>query len=254
MTTTVRCSPPGPLHNHVLGSMEVSSFAVLMPHLEAVSVKCGAVLSTAGVPPQYAYFPTTAILSLQQGIDGGPGPEVALVGCEGMTGVSIVVGDGSSSRNAVVYCAGLAFRLPAQVLRDEFAASPDLRSTLLRCFQFQIAQVAQNVACYRLHSVDQQVCRRLLMLLDMLPTAEVSVTHELLASALGVRREAITISCSRLLAEGIIQPGRGRILVLERTRLEACACECRSSLSRAAARFLPAAENVSKPDRKVSFR
>ena len=245
MTTAALCSPPGPRHNHVLGWLQASSVSALMPHLEAVSLQCGAVLTRPGARRQHAYFPTTAILSLQQDIDAGSCPEVALVGCDGMSGMSIVVGDGFSSRQAVVHCAGLAYRLPAQQLRAEFDASADLRSNLFRCFQVQMAQVAQNVACYRLHSVDQQVCRRLLMLLDRLPSAEVPITHELLAGALGVRREAISISCMRLVSEGIIQPGRGRIQVLERARLESYACECHRSLGRAVARLLPAPEGVS---------
>ena len=234
---------PAPQHNCVLASLAASSLSRFEPLLEVVSLDCGAVLSLAGVNEEHAYFPTTAILSLQQGLDGNSGTEVAMVGRDGMSGACIVIGDGCSSRNTLVHCPGLAYRLPAQVLRTEFDSSADFREKLFRCFQVQMAQIAQNVPCYRLHSVDQQLCKRLLMLLDALPSMEVPVTQELLASALGVRREAITIACSRLMADGIIRPGRGRIHVLDPARLELHACECRSNLVREVARLLPAPES-----------
>lgn len=231
----------GPRQNNLLDCLPEPALACLLPHLELTKLDAATVLSASDVPATHAWFPTSAIVSLQQDVDGKPGSEVALVGRDGMCGISIVVGDGCSSRRTTVHCAGLAYRLPAQVLRDQFADTPILRALLLRYFQAQMAQVAQNAACYRLHSVDQQVCRRLLMLLDRLPTQEIAVTHELLAGAIGVRREAITLACSRLLGEGIIQPGRGRIRVLDRDRLAKHACECHHSLQSEVARLLASA-------------
>ena len=229
-----------PRQNFVLQALSEEAYARLHDHLEPKSLECGAVISPSGARASHAWFPTSAIISLQQDLDGKPGSEVALIGSDGLCGLSIVVGDGCSSRRATVHCAGQAFRLPAEVLSAEFETSPALRANLLRYFQAQMAQVAQNAACYRLHSVEQQVCRRLLMLLDRLPALEIPVTHEMLASALGVRREAITLACSRLLAEAIIQPGRGRIRVLDRDGLESHACECHLSLQREVARLSPA--------------
>lgn len=230
-----------PRQNFLLKALPDDAYARLHVHLEPMSVECGVVISPPDARASHAWFPTSAIISLQQDLDGKAGSEVALIGSDGLCGMSIVVGDGCSSRRATVHCAGQAYRLPAQILQQEFEASSELRAGLLRYFQAQMAQVAQNAACYRLHSVEQQVCRRLLMLLDRLPALEIPVTHEMLASALGVRREAVTLACSRLLAEGIIQPGRGRIRVLDRDRLESHACECHLSLQREVARLSPTA-------------
>ncbi|MCX7043086.1 MAG: Crp/Fnr family transcriptional regulator [Gammaproteobacteria bacterium] len=217
------------------------AYTRLQAWLEPTVLERGVVISPPDTRASHAWFPTSAIISLQQDLDGKAGSEVALIGRDGLCGMSIVVGDGSSSRRATVQCSGNAYRLPAQVLLEEFEATPALRASLLRYFQAQMAQVAQNAACYRLHSVEQQVCRRMLMLLDRLPALEIPVTHEMLATALGVRREAVTLACARLLAEGIIQPGRGRIRVLDRPRLETHACECHLSLQREVARLSPAA-------------
>lgn len=227
-----------PRQNTLLECLPAPAFARIQPCLELMSLESPALLGAFDMPASHAYFPTSAIVSLQQDVDGKPGSEVALVGRDGMCGVSIVVGDGCSTRRTAVHCSGQAYRLPAQVLREQFADTPELRAVLLRYFQAQMAQVAQNAACYRLHSVDQQVCRRLLMLLDRLPSQEIVITHELLAGAIGVRREAITLACSRLFAEGIVQPGRGRMRVLDRDRLESHACECHLSLQVEVARLL----------------
>lgn len=239
MTRASKWAAASPRQNFLLQALPDDAYSRLQAHLEPVLLECGVVISPPDACASHAWFPTSAIISLQQDIDGRAGSEVALIGRDGLCGMSIVVGDGYSSRRATVHCAGQAYRLPAEVLLEEFDASPAMRASLLRYFQAQMAQVAQNAACYRLHSVEQQVCRRMLMLLDRLPALEIPVTHELLAGALGVRREAITLACSRLLAEGIIQPGRGRIRVLDRDRLESHACECHLSLRREVSRLSP---------------
>lgn len=239
MTRGSRWAASCPRQNSLLEALPAEAYARLHAHLEPVSLACGLVISPPDAHASHAWFPTSAIVSLQQDIDGKAGSEVALIGRDGMCGMSIVVGDGCSSRRATVHCAGAAYRLPAQVLQQEFEATPGFRVIVLRYFQAQMAQVGQNAACYRLHSVEQQVCRRMLMLLDRLPAMEIPVTHEMLANALGVRREAITLACSRLLAEGIIQPGRGRIRVLDPDRLESHACECHLNLQREVVRLSP---------------
>ncbi|OGT57166.1 MAG: hypothetical protein A3E01_13975 [Gammaproteobacteria bacterium RIFCSPHIGHO2_12_FULL_63_22] len=241
MTRASKWAAASPLQNLLLQALPDDAYSRLQARLEPVLLECGVVISPPDTRASHAWFPTSCIISLQQDLDGKPGSEVALIGRDGVCGMSIVVGDGYSRRRATVHCAGQAYRLPAEALQEEFEASPALRASLLRYFQAQMAQVAQNAACYRLHSVEQQVCRRMLMLLDRLPSLEIPVTHELLAGAVGVRREAITLACSRLLAEGIIQPGRGRIRVLDRDRLESHACECHLSLRREVSRLSPAA-------------
>ncbi len=241
MTRAPRWAASSPRQNFLLQALPDEAYLRLHARLEPMSLECGVVISPPDARASHAWFPTSAIISLQQDLDGKAGSEVALIGRDGLCGMSIVVGDGCSSRRATVHCAGQAYRLPAQVLQEEFEASLALRANLLRYFQAQMAQVAQNAACYRLHSVEQQVCRRMLMLLDRLPAQEIPVTHEMLASALGVRREAITLACARLLAEGIIQRGRGRIRVLDLGRLESRACECHLSLRSEVARLSPSA-------------
>ena len=217
---------PGPRQNLLLAALPQEDFAHLAAHLEPVALVSRQRLYGPDLPAASAWFPGTAIVSLQQVLDGRPGSEVALVGREGMGGLAAVLGDMPNSRQASVHCAGHGWRLPAQVLRDRFDASPAMRALLLRHAQGLMAQIAQNGVCYRLHSVEQQVCRRLLMSMDRLGSREVPVTHEALAGALGVRREAVTLAACRLLADGLLQGGRGRIVVLDRAGLERRACEC----------------------------
>lgn len=233
---------PGPRQNLILGALPAADFEALEARLEPVSLAVRELLYSPDSPAAHAWFPGTAVLSLQQVIDGRPGSEVALVGREGMVGLVAVLGDLPSSRQACVHCAGFAWRMPAAALREHFDASPALRALLLRHAQGLMAQIAQNGVCYRLHSVEQQVCRRLLMSMDRLGSREIPVTHEVLAGALGVRREAVTLAACRLLADGLVQGGRGRIVVLDRDGLERRACECYQTLRAETLRLLgPAA-------------
>ena len=191
---------PGPRQNLLLGALPPVEYDALAVHLEPVSLAVRELLFAPGTPARHAWFPGSAIVSLQQVIEGRPGSEVALVGREGMVGLVAVLGDLPSTRQACVHCAGHGWRLPAAALRERFDASPVLRALLLRHAQGLMAQIAQNGVCYRLHSVEQQVCRRLLMSMDRLGSRDIPVTHEVLAGALGVRREAVTLAASRLLA------------------------------------------------------
>lgn len=237
----------GPCQNSLLGALPPDEFEALARWLEPVMLTIRDTLYGPDAPAAWAWFPSTSIISLRQMLDGRPSSEVALVGREGMVGLSAVLGDLPSSRHACVQCAGQAWRLPADCLRERFDASPALRSLLLRHTQGLMAQIAQNGVCYRLHSVEQQLCRRLLMCMDRLGIPEIPVTHESLAGALGVRREAVTLAACRLLADGLVQGGRGRITVLDRTRLEQRACECYATLREEARRLAGPATGVDRP-------
>ena len=221
---------PGPRQNRLLDALPADEFEALARWLEPVMLGTRDVLYGPAAPAAYAWFPSPCVLSLRQMLDGRPSSEVAMVGREGMVGLVAVLGDLPNSRHACVQCAGQAWRLPAACLRERFDASPALRSLLLRHAQGLMAQIAQNGVCYRLHSVEQQLSRRLLMCMDRLAGAEIPVTHEALAGALGVRREAVTLAACRLLADGLVRGGRGRIVVLDRAGLEQRACECYQTL------------------------
>ena len=235
---------PGPRQNLLLEALPAADFNALEPHLELVSLAAREVVYGPDSPAAYAWFPGTAIISLQQVLEGRPGSEVALVGREGMVGLVAVLGDLQSTRQACVHCAGHAWRIPADVLREHFDASPPLRALLLRHAQGLMAQIAQNGVCYRLHSVEQQVCRRLLMSMDRLGSREIPVTHEALAGALGVRREAVTLAACRLLGDGLLQGGRGRMVIADRDGLEKRACECYQTLRVETQRLLGAGSGV----------
>ena len=201
----------GPRQNLLLASLPTGSLDRLTPHLESVPIATGSVLCESGLVPGFVYFPTTAVISLLQVLSTGSMAEVGVAGRDGMVGMCVFTGANVNTR-AVTHCPGNAYRLPAEVLQREFNLGGELRQLLLRYTQVRIAQVAQTLVCYRHHSVDQQVCSRLLMSLDRLISNEIPVTHELLSSALGVRREAVTLATCRLDAEGVIdQPEQLRL-------------------------------------------
>ena len=237
---------PGPRQNLLLGALPAPEFEALAPHLEFTMLAARELLYAPDSQAAHAWFPGTAVISLQQALEGRSGSEVALVGREGMVGLVAVLGELPSTRQACVHCAGHAWRLSAAVLRERFDASPALRALLLRHAQGLMAQIAQNSVCYRLHSVEQQVSRRLLMSMDRLGSREIPVTHEALAGALGVRREAVTLAACRLLADGLVQGGRGRIVIVDRDGLERRACECYQAVRAETQRLLAASPNASR--------
>lgn len=200
--------------------------------LEATAMPLGMVLHAPGHASAYVYFPTTAIVSLSCMTEGGGTAEVAAVGRDGMAGVSAVMGGGSATWGAVVQIAGLGFRVPAEVLRAEFGAGGQVMHVTLRYLQALIAQMSQTAVCNRHHSVEQQLCRWLLHALDRLPGNEVVMTQELIAKALGVRREGVTESALKLQRAGLIHYARGLITVQDRRHLERCACECYGVVTR----------------------
>lgn len=236
----------GPRQNQLLAMLSDADYEQVLAHLEPVPMPSGLVLCHSDMRASHAYFPTTAIISLQQVLAGKPSAEVAIVGRDGMSGISILTGDSATTRRSTVHCAGHGYQMGAEALARLFGELPDLRSLLLRYAQVQMAQVAQNAVCYRLHSVEQQVCRRLLMSLDRLLSPEIPVTHEVLACALGVRREAVTLATCRLFSEGLLHCARGRIVVLDRPALEHRACECYGALQHEVLRLLPANQSDSR--------
>ena len=199
----------------------------------------GQVLSESGCTPAYAYFPTTAVVSLMYLTQDGASAETAVVGNDGMVGIALFMGGNATPSRAVVQVAGHAYRLPACAMRGEIDRSSLVLHMLLRYVQALIAQTAQTAVCNRHHSIEQQFCRRLLLGLDRSPSDELMMTHERAASLLGVRREGVTAAAQKLQRSGVIRYNRGRIAVLDRTRLEQGSCECYAAAKREHDRLLP---------------
>lgn len=215
-----------PRRNLLLAALPPQDFACIAASLEPVTLRLGDALYEPGVPLQQAYFPDTAIASLHYVTSSGASSETAGVGNEGMVGIPIFMGGGSMSGSAVVQTAGRAFRLGRAVLQREFDRGGALQRLLLRYTQALIAQTTQTAACNRYHSVEQQLCRWLLLTLDRIPSGELAMTQELIGYMLGVRREGITEAAGRLQTAGHIRYRRGHIAVLDRTGLAARTCEC----------------------------
>jgi CRP-like cAMP-binding protein len=228
-----------PLANRLLALLPTEELDLWRPLFEAVSLPLGQSLYGSGAPLSHAYFPTSAIVSLLYTTVSGASAEIAVVGHEGMLGTPIFMGGGSSPSRAVVRSAGFALRLPAAALREAFGRSAGVMQVLLRYTQALIAQVAQIAVCNRHHSLDQQLCRWLLLSLDRLPGPEIAVTQELIAHMLGVRREGVTESALSLQRDGLISYRRGRILVLDRPGLEKRSCECYAVVKAEYDRLLP---------------
>ena len=219
-------SPHSPNHNHLLAALPTAEFERLSAHLELVPMLLGHVLYEPGGQMQHAYFPTTSIVSLHYVMESGASAESAGVGNEGMIGISLFMGGNTTPSSAVVQTAGHAYRLPGRLLKEEFGRGGMVQGLLLRYTQSLITQMFQTAACNRHHSVEQQLCRWLLLTLDRMPAGELVMTQELVASMLGVRREGITQVAGGLQEGGFIRYRRGHISILDRSGLEARACEC----------------------------
>lgn len=215
-----------PKQNHLLAALHTSEFQRLGPHLELVSLKLGDVLYESGGQLKHVYFPTNSIVSLLYVMQDGASAEIAVVGNEGILGISLFMGGETTPSRAVVQSAGFAYRLKAQTLKQEFNRGGPMMHLLLRYTQALITQMSQTAVCNRHHSVDQQLCRWLLLSLDRLSSEELTMTQELIANMLGVRREGVTESAGKLRDAGIIDYSRGHIKVLDRRRLEQHVCEC----------------------------
>ncbi len=212
--------------NQLLASFSAAESKRLRPHLEPVSLPLGHVVYESGRALDHVYFPTTAIVSLLYVLEDGASAEIAVVGNEGLVGISLFMGGETTPSRAVVQSAGNALRLAAEYLRREFGRSGSMQHLLLRYTQSLITQMAQTAVCNRHHSVDQQLCRWLLLSLDRLPSDELVMTQELIANMLGVRREGVTAAAGKLQDAGVISYRRGRIKVLDRPKLEKMSCEC----------------------------
>lgn len=228
-----------PTTNHLLAALPEPEWSRWLPQLEVVEMPLGAVLYEAGATMSHVYFPTTAIVSLLYVMEDGSSAEIAVVGNEGLVGVSLFMGGESTPSRAVVRSAGKAFRMKAATLKDEFTRAPVFH-LLLRYTQALITQMSQTAVCNRHHSLDQQLCRWLLLSLDRLQGKELVMTQELIANMLGVRREGVTEGALKLQKAGLIRYARGHITVLNRPGLEERSCECYAVVKKEYDRLLPA--------------
>ncbi len=230
---------PGPRQNHLLDALPADVYSRLAPHLELQQLKLGDVMYEPGRAMRHVYFPTTAIVSMLYVMEDGASAEIAIVGNEGILGISMFMGGESTPSRAVVQSAGFGYRIRAQLLKSEFERYGPLMHLLLRYTQALITQMAQTAVCNRHHSVDQQLCRWLLLSLDRLASNELTMTQELIANMLGVRREGVTEAARKLQSAGLVEYRRGKITVLDRPRLQARSCECYEVVKREFDRLLP---------------
>jgi CRP-like cAMP-binding protein len=246
-TTKRAAASSGPQANRLLAALPDASLRMLLPHLEAVPLPLGMVVYESGGAQGYVYFPTSSIVSLLYVLADGASAEIAVTGNEGLVGISLFMGGETTPSRAVVQSAGHGYRLRGDVLRKEFESGGVLQHLLLRYTQALITQMTQTAVCNRHHSVDQQLCRWLLLSLDRLPTNELVMTQELIANMLGVRREGVTEAAGKLQDEGLIRYSRGHITVLERKKLEARVCECYGVVKKEYDRLLPEALRGGSP-------
>ena len=230
--------PHSPNQNHLLAALPTVEFERLAPHLELVPMLLGETLYEPGGQLQHVYFPTTAIVSLLYILESGLSSEIAGVGNEGILGISLFMGGDTTPSSAVVQTAGHGYRLQGRLLKEEFSRAGLMQRLLLRYTQALVTQMFQTAACNRHHSIEQQLCRWLLLTLDRLPSNELIMTQELVASTLGVRREGITEAAGKLQRAGFIRYRRGHIAVLERSGLETRACECYAVVKKEIGRLL----------------
>jgi CRP-like cAMP-binding protein len=233
-----------PKVNHLLAALPDVEWQRWVPQLEAVELPLGRVLYESGVALSHIYFPTTAIVSLLYVMEDGASAEIAVVGREGLVGVSLFMGGESTPSRAVVQSAGVGFRMRAATLKEEFGHSGPVLHLLLRYTQALITQMSQTAVCNRHHTLDQQLCRWLLLSLDRLDGNDLVMTQELIANMLGVRREGVTEAALKLQKAGLISYARGRITALDRAGLEARSCECYAVVKKEYDRLLPETESV----------
>lgn len=217
---------PAPTKNRLLAALPREEYERVLPHLEHVPFKLGEVVYESGVRMEHIYFPTTAIISLLYLMENGSSAEMGMAGKEGLVGVALFMGGNTMPNRAVVQSAGGAVRMRTHVLRDEFARGGAFQRLLLRYTQALLTQMSQTAVCNRLHAIEQQLCRWLLLSHDRLDSDDLVMTQELIANMLGVRREGVTAAAGRLQEQGLISYVRGRIKVLDRGGLEAAVCEC----------------------------
>jgi len=228
-----------PTDNRLLAAMPARDYEALLPSLERVAMPLGQAVYESGGAQAHVYFPTSSIVSLLYVLENGATAEIAVVGNDGIVGIALFMGGESTPSRAVVQSAGHGFRLRAAVLKREFKRGAALQVILLRYTQALITQMTQTAVCNRHHSVDQQLCRWLLLSLDRMSGNKLVMTQELIANMLGVRREGVTEAAGKLQAAGLIEYRRGKITVLDRRRLEKRVCECYAVVRREYERLLP---------------
>lgn len=228
-----------PRQNRLLAALPAAEWERWLPALEAVDMPLGQVLYESGVAMTHVYFPTTSIVSLLYVMEDGGSAEIAVVGNEGIVGISLFMGGESTPSRSVVQSAGAGFRMPGELLKEEFNRSGAVLHLLLRYTQALITQMAQTAVCNRHHSLDQQLCRWLLLSLDRLQGAELVMTQELIANMLGVRREGVTEAAMSLQRAGLIHYRRGHITVVDRAGVEQRTCECYGVVKKEYDRLLP---------------
>lgn len=233
-------TPENPHQNHLLGALPTAEYERLFLNLERVKMPLGKVIYESGGELRYVYFPSTCIISLLYVMENGASVEIAVVGNEGIVGIALFMGGGTMPNRAVVQSEGYAYRLRGTFVQQEFGRNGPLLRLLLRYTQALMTQMAQTAVCNRHHSVDQQLCRWLLLSLDRLSSNELVMTQELIANMLGVRREGVTEAAGNLQRAGLIHYSRGRITVINRPGLEARVCECYQVVKTEFDRLLPA--------------
>jgi CRP-like cAMP-binding protein len=228
-----------PTANHLLAVLAPDEQERIFPHLQFVELKLGQVLYESGDTLSHVYFPTDCIVSMLYVLSDGATAEIAVAGNEGLIGISLFMGGETTPNRAVVQSAGHAYRLAGQRIKDEFHRDGGLQNLFLRYTQALITQMAQTAVCNRHHSVDQQLCRWLLLSLDRLPGNKLKMTQELIANMLGVRREGVTEAAGKLQRLGVIRYSRGQITILDRPHLERLCCECYAVVKKEEDRLLP---------------
>lgn len=217
---------PPPRQNHLLDALLQSEYEHLFPHLEYVELKFGDILYESGERLNYVYFPLDCIISMLYVLENGASAEIAVIGNEGIVGISVFMGGETATSRAVVQSDGYGYRIKAQLLKNEFNRAGPVMRLLLRYTQALIAQMTQTAVCNRHHSIDQQLCRWLLLSFDRLNSNEIMITQSIIANMLGVRREGVAEAAAKLQRAGVIQYSRGHIQVLDRHGLESRVCEC----------------------------
>jgi CRP-like cAMP-binding protein len=228
-----------PKDNLLLAALPEEDYAELLASLEPVPMPLGMAVYESGGPQGYVYFPTSSIVSLLYVLEDGSSAEIAVTGCEGLVGIALFMGGETTPSRAVVQSAGRGYRVRASVLKQRFERGGALQLLLLRFTQALITQMTQTAVCNRHHSVDQQLCRWLLLSLDRLPGDDLVMTQQLIANMLGVRREGVTEAAGKLQADGLIEYNRGRIKVVDREKLEQRVCECYAVVKKEYDRLLP---------------
>lgn len=236
---TIMSVKSSPQQNHLLAALPTEVQDRLTPYLELLSLPLGKVIYESGDALRHVYFPTDSIVSLLYVMENGASAEISVVGNEGLVGVAVFMGGESTPSRAIVQSAGHAYRLRGQRFKDEFNRHGEMLHLMLRYTQALITQMAQTAVCNRHHSIDQQLCRWLLLSLDRLPSNQLTMTQELIANMLGVRREGVTDAAGKLQRLGVIEYSRGHIEVLDRPQLEQLSCECYAVVKTETDRLLP---------------